>query len=757
MTEMVGLPFETNVVDRRRLSLARARQTARAADDLDYVGLLECRQADDGREAVIVEVDVERPQRPVHPIARRERIAIVFESQQDALPRVYALRSDFPQVPHLNLEQFELPRSICLYDEPTRDVLLRWTPHSLVESIRSWLARTATGDLHANDQPLEPLLVDARGMVVVPELLGIVKGSVVASLALRRVSPDSARFPSFIADPVDPSASKPPSHVATVFEGEPREHGVIRSAPGDLKSLADAAAKHGLDLIKQLQNRLKDWHRSDHLRLLADAKLVLVVVFPKTRGTNDRIEARDVWAFQCDFSVGEIGLALGVFEKRHKHLGLVFEPPERPACEDITVLPLVAVWAYSRSFAAQMAGTGRFGDRAILQVGVGALGSQILLNLVRSGIGDWCLVDNDTLLPHNLARHALDGNAVGRAKAECMAALVNDVIDGKKVAKAIVANVLDPCGSEEDLLQAYGVADIILDASASVAVSRHLALGVNSPARRVSVFFTPSGSALVVLAEDAERRCPLDSLEMQYYRLILSTPSLREHLKPPPGRIRYSVSCRDVSSQIPQDVACLHASLASNAIKRLLQRGEAFGGIWTLTGEMHEVQFTAVPLSPAIERAASGWRVRTDEALLRALAVRRTYRLPNETGGVLLGSYDMQRKIIYLVAEIPSPPDSVEQPALYIRGCDGLRGRVEEAKAATDHNVQYVGEWHSHPAGDGVLPSQPDTKVMEWLREEMRAEGHPAVMLIVGDVPNVGFHVACYDADQEEPDAGVGM
>jgi len=36
-------------------------------------------------------------------------------------------------------------------------------------------------------------------------------------------------------------------------------------------------------------------------------------------------------------------------------------------------------------------------------------------------------------------------------------------------------------------------------------------------------------------------------------------------------------------------------------------------------------------------------------------------KLPNETGGVLMGTFDTSEKIIYVVLVLPSPPDSIER------------------------------------------------------------------------------------------------
>ena len=52
----------------------------------------------------------------------------------------------------------------------------------------------------------------------------------------------------------------------------------------------------------------------------------------------------------------------------------------------------------------------------VVLVGAGALGSQIHGNLSRMGWGRWTVVDRDTLLPHNVARHRLGEHVVGVSK-----------------------------------------------------------------------------------------------------------------------------------------------------------------------------------------------------------------------------------------------------------------------------------------------------------------------------------------------------
>jgi hypothetical protein len=137
--------------------------------------------------------------------------------------------------------------------------------------------------------------------------------------------------------------------------------------------------------------------------------------------------------------------------------------------------------------------------------------------------------------------------------------------------------------------------------------------------------------------------------------------------------------------------------------------------------------------SRVVRQPVGEWTVITDGGLLRELSKLRKEKLPDETGGVLLGSFDLDRGILYIVDLLPSPPDSEEWPTLYIRGCKGLRKAVETIADKTDGMLEYVGEWHSHPDSVSTAPGSDDEQVFHWLAESMNKEGLPPVMMIAGD------------------------
>jgi len=218
---------------------------------------------------------------------------------------------------------------------------------------------------------------------------------------------------------------------------------------------------------------------------------------------------------------------------------------------------------------------------------------------------------------------------------------------------------------------------------------------------------------------------------MQYYRALVNDESLIGHFTPIDVRPRYGQSCRDVTSRIPQDTMALHAAIGSRAFRRAVAEDGPMISIWRADRALAVRQVTIEP-ARVTGFSVGEWRVRTDSKLLDTLHALRRSKLPNETGGVLLGSIDLDRKTVYVVDTLPSPPDSDEWPTLYIRGSRGLKSQVERVGKVTDGALHYLGEWHSHPNGCSTAPSNDDLKVFSWLTEIMDAEGLPALMMIVG-------------------------
>ncbi len=188
-------------------------------------------------------------------------------------------------------------------------------------------------------------------------------------------------------------------YAAVGLVGDPREHGVIRTPPASLSRLRDYLREAGLDLYEELRGRLRSWPRDERFNDLLEKRLILVIALPKTRRPSGAVEASEVWAFLSADSAGEVGTRLGIWEAREGHYGVVLGgDASELRGEDVPLAPLNVGYAFSRKQAAASSGHPEADGRRIVAVGVGALGSQVFLNLVREGQGQWTLVDHDKLL-----------------------------------------------------------------------------------------------------------------------------------------------------------------------------------------------------------------------------------------------------------------------------------------------------------------------------------------------------------------------
>jgi hypothetical protein len=722
------------------LELPRARELGvlLAAGVLCYARPVVCLRGPapaPGGEAVVFDVTVERPQLAAHPINQVERICAVFHPDPGLQPEVLALRADFPLVPHTNLRPPDSPRSLCLDDRPWPEVSRRWTAAAFVERVRWWLAQTARGTLHHDDQPLEPLVLDtAIPLILPPDLLGNpLQNHEFLSV---RTLPGPASTLALRAERVGAGhdSGRGPEYVAIALRTRPQPHGVIRHHPDTLDQLHALTSAAGLDLKREIAERLHGWRHSKRVRT---SRLILLLSLPKQRRPDGPVEETDLLAVACFDSVTEVALKLGEWSlttpgKKRRRRGRKSAPRLPREGDPIKVFLLRPVLGLTPARAAELNGGGPSNSSRKVAVGAGALGSQVLLSLARAGHVGWKVIDDDRVFPHNLQRHGLCGGAVGHPKAQAVAQAANSLFDGPAVAEGVVDNVLRPVDRD----QTRGVlreADAILDFSASVAVARHLAWQEDFKGRRASLFLNPRGTDLILLAEGADRAVPLDCLEMQYYRTVLREPSLADHLRSRGSGLRYSTSCRDVSARIPTRLVALHAAIGAGALPAALERAEASIMIWKT--DPATLAVSPVPVRPAAvwRRRIGEWTLTLDQTLLERLCAVRAGKLPNETGGVLLGAHDTDRRCLYVVDTIPSPPDSKEWPTLYIRGCEGLGAKVADAESLTGGQLEYVGEWHSHPDGCPTLPSGDDLQVFAWLTESLAADGLPALMAIVGE------------------------
>lgn len=654
------------------------------------------------------------PQYRLIPVRNIEPITI-YISNEETLP-IVTVRDDFPIVPHLNVHEDNVRNSLCYSDLGYHEIRHKLNGRFLLTCIENWFRKTSMNQLHRPDQPLEPFFPYVNNVIVWNGQLGkpyfdkyIVEDREFGKLMYQ--SSDGNYFAVFSL-PVPPDFSN-----------------LIHNMPQTLLELL-CSFKNYDTIITWLTDLLSivrfpkiynKYFRQERNSLLA-CKVLINIAIPKQRTDRAPIETFDLRSFVIDKSLKDIltdyGLSLN---------GSKLEPSKHTGGNgaNIAITPFIVHLAQSKlkCRCANLVDEAD-GEKHFSLVGVGAIGSHILNNCLRSGYGKWTIIDHDYFWPHNIARHVLTSNDIGYSKVKSLEKVASHIQSDSD----LVAIASDVFGKDNSVIVAFGQSDIILDASASIAVERHLALDVQSDARRISCFLNPQGTATIMLLESVDRSARLDLLEMQYYRELLKNEKYSDHMSLPETMV-YSGTCRSISSRISQDNISLSAALCCKAIK--LHTSNTNGEIIIWTHATDSVEKESFMADKWITHEQGGWKIELSLSLLGEMRTDREKALPNETGGVLIGAYDIARKRIYVVYQVRAPEDSISSPTSFIRGCANLPERLKYIHETTLDNLTYIGEWHSHPSVN-TQRSADDVKLHKAIVGYNRENCLPGCMMILG-------------------------
>ena len=709
--------------------LPRARKLATLLSSDGYTGanLTECRRdPQSGEEILIVDVDVGLGQRAtVNDVHSHEPVAFRVAPDQP-LPSAFSLREDFPQdVPHLNVAPATEPRTFCLYEAQPGEVRITYTALRFIERVRWWLRETAYGRLHGDDQPLDPMFHRMGLSVILPaDFVTRPSDAYVATrISERELSP-------VLLEPSSAGRSErgKGTFAAVSLVTPPIRHGRMRNLPRNLQELLDAYASVGADIRQPLKDLLASFSAQADL---LERPLFLIVSVPLLRdeaATQAETTFRQAF-FAAGNSAGDIAVKLGALYREGRMWGRPIGQAATGDLTEVSILPVDVHHRFNRALARKTSGKSALPNPPkIILIGCGAMGSQLAMTAARSGYGEWTIVDDDFLLPHNLARHALDVFYIGHAKADGTANEINGMLGGG-AARAIV---IDATKSAEDPQQWPGPlanTDLIIDASASIKVARWLASDVARTARAASCFLSPNGKDAVVLTEGDHQVPRLDHLEMSYYWRLVTEDALQGHL----DRDSSSVSigaCRTPSAKIPQTRV---ASLAALATEVLCDPWPAGGQIQVWRSSNGGIARHCFDGEIFATGGLHHWTLFVRMSMLDAITAARQGAGKLETGGILAGTWDRDRKIIYVAGHFDPPPDSVHERTGFKRGSVGVHRTIMQVEGITAGNLTYIGEWHTHPPGYVSEPSPDDRHLLRWVYDALQWSDAPAFILIAGD------------------------
>lgn len=74
---------------------------------------------------------------------------------------------------------------------------------------------------------------------------------------------------------------------------------------------------------------------------------------------------------------------------------------------------------------------------------------------------------------------------------------------------------------------------------------------------------------------------------------------------------------------------------------------------------------------------------------------------PHETGGLLLGAWYQEARIVRVTELVGAGPRARRERSCFVPDGPWQRARIAERYEAVGRTLEYLGDWHSHPHGNG--------------------------------------------------------
>jgi proteasome lid subunit RPN8/RPN11 len=372
-------------------------------------------------------------------------------------------------------------------------------------------------------------------------------------------------------------------------------------------------------------------------------------------------------------------------------------------------------------------------------IGTGALGSTLADFLGRMGVEQLSLIDNDLLLPHNVARHVCRGLEIGANKAVATARAIQQlVLSGLNVeanqdsAQALLDSTSRVASERHGL---------VVDATASEQVRRLLAGRSSEGARIVRGEVFDRGRLGVVSVEG--RNGNPDLLDLYYAScehcaVHSENPDARRWLEEEgsadaEAELRFGLTCSSISVRLPYWCVAGHAAAFMPTITRFLDGANENGGFGlnATSEDMESRGYAWHEVPPVIPLpAGDGWEVRVHAGALTRMREERAEHLPVETGGYLYGGWNLEAKRVNVVLASGRPPETVSSPVALELGPSGQRREERQLIRRAAKRLWLVGAWHSHPNGSADL-SRRDRKTWAEFHARDRHNGVPTVFVVV--------------------------
>ena len=232
--------------------------------------------------------------------------------------------------------------------------------------------------------------------------------------------------------------------------------------------------------------------------------------------------------------------------------------------------PLLNFSPLDASKAQELSRTKALGNPPMLIVGCGALGSKLVMHMARAGLTNMTLVDHDSLWPHNLVRHSLLANSLGKNKADALREEITRMYGGQRKVRSEQCNGRDIFhGNKKHLLKEKAW---FVDATASKAFQQTVVHSdFPDKIRVMRAELVHEGQIGIMSIEGRDRNPRLDDIEAHLLTLAYENDYLSDWLQAESRAagaehraegIAVGLGCHTFTMQMADDVISSHAALS---------------------------------------------------------------------------------------------------------------------------------------------------------------------------------------------------
>jgi len=358
-----------------------------------------------------------------------------------------------------------------------------------------------------------------------------------------------------------------------------------------------------------------------------------------------------------------------------------------------------------------------------LFVGVGSLGSKILMHDARAGKTTIGAVDHDAFEQHNLARHSLFSESIGQNKATAIIDEIKEFYE-LDITSGLVSYEANVSDLPEDELKKYSA---IVDTTASQQVMQHFVLrNLPEDLQYNRCELVDDGQMGLMYKEGNQRNPRIDDLFYTACFLATSDTDLhiwrRNDANREPAVLNIGLGCNSITTVMPDDLISFHASsfsqLLANDQKLAGDLGLLYLNVFRKSVSPPQISnryYAIEPFEVLMCQAGSGWTLRLFPGTSKKL-FNQCEKFGNvETGGVLVGVANYKTRVIHVFEIGTEPKGSKGTPVAFTRGINGLPEFINEIKYNTGEVIGYIGEWHTHPMNLERLSDQ-DMATIERLK-----------------------------------------